>query len=79
MAYTLPFFGALLNVAAAIAGQATAFILPILFSWAIQRQQGYRTRLYDYLLGVLCLFVGFAGTATGLYYGLQDLVDALQA
>ena len=35
--------------------------------------------VYDYLLGVLCLFVGFAGAATGLYYGLQDLVHALQA
>ena len=28
-------------------GQATVFILPILLSWAIQRQQKYRIRPYE--------------------------------
>lgn len=78
LAYLLPFFGALLNVVAAIAGQATVFILPIILSWAIQRQQKYRIRFYDWLLGILCLFVGVLGGVTGLYYGLNDLVDALK-
>lgn len=78
LAYLLPFFGALLNVVAAIAGQATVFILPIILSWAIQRQQKYRIRLYDWLLGILCLFVGVLGGVTGLYYGLNDLIGALK-
>jgi len=65
-------------VVAAIAGQASVFILPIILSWAIQRQQKYRIRLYDWLLGILCLFVGVLGGVTGLYYGLNDLVDALK-
>ena len=32
----------------------------------------------DWLLGILCLFVGVLGGVTGLYYGLNDLVDALK-
>ncbi|CAK9019928.1 unnamed protein product [Durusdinium trenchii] len=61
LAYIIPFFGALLNLVAALAGQASVFILPVLFSWAVQRQQGHRIRAYDWLLGA----VAESGRATG--------------
>ena len=32
----------------------------------------------DWLLGILCLFVGVLGGGTGLYYGLNDLVAAVK-
>ena len=32
----------------------------------------------DWLLGILCLSVGVLGGVTGLYYGLNDLVEALK-
>ncbi|CAE7454484.1 unnamed protein product [Symbiodinium sp. CCMP2456] len=73
LAYTLPFFGALLDVVAAIAGQGTVFILPVVFSVAIQRQQGMRVPCYEWILDFLCLLVGTLGAVTGLYYGLQEL------
>eukprot|EP00439_Symbiodinium_sp_Y106_P054460 s1197_g7.t1 len=73
LAYTLPFFGALLDVVAAIAGQGTVFILPVVFSVAIQRQQGMRVPCYEWILDFVCLMVGTLGAVTGLYYGLQEL------
>ncbi|CAK8986036.1 unnamed protein product [Durusdinium trenchii] len=78
LAYIIPFFGALLNLVAALAGQASVFILPVLFSWAVQRQQGHRIRAYDWLLGALCLLVGVAGAVSGIYYGSQQLASALR-
>ncbi|CAE7157196.1 AVT1J [Symbiodinium pilosum] len=73
LAYTLPFFGALLDVVAAVAGQGTVFILPVLFSIAIQWQQGMQVRFYEWVLDFVCLLVGVLGAITGLYYGVQEL------
>jgi len=78
LAYTLPFFGALLDVVAAIAGQATVFILPVIFSVAIQWQQGMKVRGYEWVLSSLCLVVGVLGAITGLYYGIQEVASLLK-
>ncbi|CAE7579386.1 AVT1A [Symbiodinium natans] len=78
LAYTLPFFGALLDVVAAVAGQGTVFILPVLFSVAIQWQQGLPVRCYEWILSAICLLVGVLGAITGLYYGIQELASALK-
>ncbi|CAE7247337.1 AVT1J [Symbiodinium natans] len=73
LAYSLPFFGALLDVVAAIAGQGTVFILPVLFSVAIQRQLGLRVPYYEWIVDFICLLVGALGAITGVYYGTKEL------